>query len=222
MRAYISNCREAGRRCATASTSSSFRTAPRAQGRIPVPSLLACAAVHHHLIRKGLRTSVGLVVESGEPREVHHFACLAGYGAEGDQSHYLAFRVLLSMQEEAVRKLDEGVSSATSNRWTREPSQGDVKMGISTYQSYCGAQILTRSASRRVRRRVLHRYGDAHRGRRRRGNRRRDGAPSSRCLRRRSDISQLARCRRRLCLSRARRGPCVDSADRRPAPACGA
>src|SRR5262249_39989069 len=49
---------------------------------IPMPSLLACAAVHHHLIRQGLRTSVGLVVESGEPREVHHFCCLAGYGAE--------------------------------------------------------------------------------------------------------------------------------------------
>jgi glutamate synthase (NADPH/NADH) large chain len=50
--------------------------------RIPIPALLACAAVHHHLIRTGLRTSVGLVIESGEPREVHHFACLAGYGAE--------------------------------------------------------------------------------------------------------------------------------------------
>src|SRR5687768_18320593 len=54
--------------------------------RIPIPSLLACAAVHHHLIREGLRTSVGLVVESGEPREVHHFACLAGYGAEAIRS----------------------------------------------------------------------------------------------------------------------------------------
>ncbi|WP_164236063.1 glutamate synthase central domain-containing protein, partial [Stenotrophomonas maltophilia] len=50
--------------------------------RIPIPALLATAAVHNYLIRKGLRTSVGLVVESGEPREVHHFACLAGYGAE--------------------------------------------------------------------------------------------------------------------------------------------
>src|SRR5271169_6261854 len=58
--------------------------------RIPIPSLLACAAVHHHLIREGLRTSVGLVVESGEPREVHHFACLAGYGAEAINP-YLAF-----------------------------------------------------------------------------------------------------------------------------------
>src|SRR2546430_3300034 len=48
--------------------------------RIPIPSLLACAAGHHHLIRVGLRTSVGLVVESGEPREVHHFACLAEIG----------------------------------------------------------------------------------------------------------------------------------------------
>src|SRR5471032_1009538 len=50
--------------------------------RIPIPALLACAAVHHHLIRAGLRTSVGLVLETGEPREVHHYACLAGYGAE--------------------------------------------------------------------------------------------------------------------------------------------
>ena len=48
--------------------------------RVAIPALLATAAVHHHLIRKGLRTSVGLVVETGEPREVHHFACLAGYG----------------------------------------------------------------------------------------------------------------------------------------------
>src|ERR1700728_2607839 len=55
---------------------------PPGADRIQIPSLLACAAVHHHLIREGLRTSVGIVVESGEPREVHYFACLAGYGAE--------------------------------------------------------------------------------------------------------------------------------------------
>src|SRR5512144_824495 len=60
---------------------------------IPMPSLLACAAVHHHLIRQGLRTSVGLVIESGEPREVHHFCCLAGYGAEAINP-YLAFETL--------------------------------------------------------------------------------------------------------------------------------
>src|SRR5262249_55532725 len=62
--------------------------------RIPIPSLLACGAVHHHLIREGLRTSVGLVVESGEPREVHHFCCLAGYGAEAINP-YLAFETLV-------------------------------------------------------------------------------------------------------------------------------
>src|SRR5438132_14353 len=62
---------------------------------IPMPSLLACAAVHHHLIRQGLRTSVGLVVESGEPREVHHFCCLAGYGAEAINP-YLAFETFVA------------------------------------------------------------------------------------------------------------------------------
>ena len=61
--------------------------------RIPIPALLATAAVHHHLIRKGLRTSVGLVVETGEAREIHHFACLAGYGAEAINP-YLAFETL--------------------------------------------------------------------------------------------------------------------------------
>ncbi|HEY5608744.1 MAG TPA: glutamate synthase central domain-containing protein, partial [Alphaproteobacteria bacterium] len=73
--------------------------------RIAIPSLLACAAVHHHLIRQGLRTSVGLVMESGEPREVHHFACLAGYGAEAINP-YLAFETLIAMQEELPQKLD--------------------------------------------------------------------------------------------------------------------
>ncbi|MBA5791024.1 hypothetical protein H3280_28995, partial [Escherichia coli] len=58
--------------------------------RIPIPSLLAVAAVHHHLIRKGLRTAAGLVIETGEAREIHHFCCLAGYGAEAINP-YLAF-----------------------------------------------------------------------------------------------------------------------------------
>jgi glutamate synthase (NADPH/NADH) large chain len=74
--------------------------------RVPIPSLLACAAVHHHLIREGLRTSVGLVVESGEPREVHHFACLAGYGAEAINP-YLAFETLVAMKHELPQKLDD-------------------------------------------------------------------------------------------------------------------
>src|SRR3954454_14548994 len=109
--------------------------------RIPIPSLLACAAVHHHLIRQGLRTSVGLVVESGEPREVHHFACLAGYGAEAINP-YLAFETLIAMRDDLPQKLDE---KEVVKRYIKSIDKGILKvmskMGISTYQSYCGAQI---------------------------------------------------------------------------------
>src|SRR5246500_3105452 len=109
--------------------------------RIPIPSLLACAAVHHHLIREGLRTSVGLVVESGEPREVHHFACLAGYGAEAINP-YLAFETLIAMKGDLPQKLDD---KEVVKRYIKSIDKGLLKvmskMGISTYQSYCGAQI---------------------------------------------------------------------------------
>jgi glutamate synthase (NADPH/NADH) large chain len=109
--------------------------------RIHIPSLLACAAVHHHLIRVGLRTSVGLVVESGEPREVHHFACLAGYGAEAINP-YLAFETLVAMKAELPQKLDD---KEILKRYIKSIDKGLLKvmskMGISTYQSYCGAQI---------------------------------------------------------------------------------
>jgi glutamate synthase (NADPH/NADH) large chain len=111
--------------------------------RIPIPSLLACAAAHHHLIRKGLRTSVGLVVESGEPREIHHFACLAGYGAEAINP-YLAFDTMLAMhgKGEFPKEVDE---KEVVKRFIKSVGKGLLKvmskMGISTYQSYCGAQI---------------------------------------------------------------------------------
>jgi glutamate synthase (NADPH/NADH) large chain len=109
--------------------------------RVPMPSLLACAAVHHHLIRQGLRTSVGLVVESAEPREVHHFACLAGYGAEAINP-YLAFETLIAMHTELPGKLDK---KEVVKRYIKAIDKGLLKvmskMGISTYQSYCGAQI---------------------------------------------------------------------------------
>jgi len=109
--------------------------------RIPIPSLLACAAVHHHLIREGLRTSVGIVVESGEPREVHHFACLAGYGAEAINP-YLAFETLTAMKSDLPQKLDD---KELLKRYVKSIDKGLLKvmskMGISTYQSYCGAQI---------------------------------------------------------------------------------
>src|SRR3984893_8611736 len=109
--------------------------------RIPIPALLATAAVHHHLIRKGLRTAVGLVVETGEAREVHHFCCLAGYGAEAINP-YLAFETLISMQDELPEKIDE---KEIIKRYIKSIDKGLLKvmskMGISTYQSYCGAQI---------------------------------------------------------------------------------
>ena len=109
--------------------------------RIPIPALLATAAVHNYLIRKGLRTSVGLVVESGEPREVHHFACLAGYGAEA-VNPYLAFETLISMKDEFPPDLTD---DEIVYRYIKSIDKGLLKvmskMGISTYQSYCGAQI---------------------------------------------------------------------------------
>ncbi|MEO1397431.1 MAG: glutamate synthase large subunit, partial [Pseudomonadota bacterium] len=111
--------------------------------RVAVPALLATAAVHHHLIRKGLRTSVGLVIESAEPREVHHFAVLAGYGAEAINP-YLAFETLAEMHEKGMfpPEVDE---EEVVQRYIKSIDKGLLKvmskMGISTYQSYCGAQI---------------------------------------------------------------------------------
>ncbi|WP_448950320.1 glutamate synthase large subunit [Labrys neptuniae] len=111
--------------------------------RIPIPALLATAAVHHHLIRKGLRTAAGLVVETGEAREIHHFCCLAGYGAEA-VNPYLAFETLATLhaQLEFPEEVDE---YEVVKRYIKSIGKGVLKvmskMGISTYQSYCGAQI---------------------------------------------------------------------------------
>ena len=109
--------------------------------RIPVPSLLATSAVHHHLIRQGLRTLVGLVVETGEAHEVHQFCVLAGYGAEAINP-YLAFDTL----EQLLPELDEKLTlKEAQKRYIKAIDKGILKvmskMGISTYQSYCGAQI---------------------------------------------------------------------------------
>jgi glutamate synthase (NADPH/NADH) large chain len=110
-------------------------------GRIPIPSLLATSAIHHHLIRKGLRTSVGLVVETGEAHEVHQFAVLAGYGAEAINP-YLAFETIEANLGELDRPLGK---DEASYRFVKAIGKGLMKvmskMGISTYQSYCGAQI---------------------------------------------------------------------------------
>ncbi len=109
--------------------------------RLAIPALLACAAVHHHLIRKGLRTSTGLVVDTGSAREVHHFALLAGYGAEA-VCPWLAFETVAAMTD----YLPEGLVGKEANkRFIKAINKGLLKvmskMGISTYQSYCGAQI---------------------------------------------------------------------------------
>ena len=111
--------------------------------RIALPALLAIASVHHHLIRKGLRTAVGLVVESAEPREVHHFAVLAGYGAEAINP-YMAFDTILDLKQKNMLSKDVSEAEAVS-RYIKSVNKGLLKvmskMGICTYQSYCGAQI---------------------------------------------------------------------------------
>ena len=111
--------------------------------KVAIPALLATSAVHHHLIGKGLRTSTGLVVETGEAREVHHICCLAGYGAEA-VNPYLAFETLeqMCLENEETRDL---TSDEIAQRYIKAMGKGIrkvmSKMGISTYQSYCGAQI---------------------------------------------------------------------------------
>ena len=113
------------------------------ESRVAIPALLSVASVHHHLIRKGLRTSVGLVVESAEPREVHHFAVLAGYGAEAINP-YLAFDTILDLHSKNALSKEVSASEAIE-RFIKSINKGLLKvmskMGISTYQSYCGAQI---------------------------------------------------------------------------------
>ena len=108
----------------------------------PIPSLLAVAGLHHHLIRQGTRTRVGLVLESGEPREVHHYALLLGYGC-GAINPYLAFATLGSMIEEGLLV---GVDHQTAcKNYIKAATKGVIKVaskiGISTLQSYRGAQI---------------------------------------------------------------------------------
>jgi glutamate synthase (NADPH/NADH) large chain len=108
---------------------------------VAIPALLATSAVHHHLIRQGLRTSSGLVVETGAALEIHHFATLAGYGAEA-VNPYLAFDTIHGMLPRLPERLD---FEEAQHRYIKAVGKGlkkvMSKMGISTYQSYCGAQI---------------------------------------------------------------------------------
>ncbi|TMM48348.1 glutamate synthase large subunit [Qipengyuania marisflavi] len=115
----------------------------RAQGpdRIAMPALLATAAVHHQLVRQGLRMQTGLVVETGEAREVHHFCALASYGAEAINP-YLALETLEHLR---VNRFADIAPDQVAANFTKAVGKGILKvmskMGISTYQSYCGAQI---------------------------------------------------------------------------------
>ncbi len=109
----------------------------------PIPSLLGVSAVHHHLVREETRTEVGLILETGEPRDVHHFACLIGYGA-GAINPYLVVESLVDMEREGY--FPETVDAATAEtKFIKAINKGLLKifskMGISTLQSYCGAQI---------------------------------------------------------------------------------
>ncbi|WP_157266122.1 glutamate synthase-related protein [Azohydromonas aeria] len=109
--------------------------------QVAIPAVLALSAIHQHLVREGLRTTAGLVVETGSAREVHHFAVLAGFGAEAVHP-YLALETLVEMHQSLpgnlsadkaiynyIKAIGKGLSKIMS------------KMGISTYMSYCGAQI---------------------------------------------------------------------------------
>jgi glutamate synthase (NADPH/NADH) large chain len=107
---------------------------------VPIPSLLATGGVHHHLVRNGLRNHVGLVVESGDPRAVHHFATLIGYGA-GAVNPYLAYQTI----EDLVAGPDGADLSTAVDAYVNAVEDGLLKtmakMGISTVESYQGAQI---------------------------------------------------------------------------------
>ncbi|HYD77735.1 glutamate synthase-related protein, partial [Ramlibacter sp.] len=110
-------------------------------GKVAIPVLLALSCIHQHLVREGLRTTAGLVVETGSAREVHHFAVLAGYGAEAVHP-WLAMETLVAIHKDLpgelsadkavynyVKAIGKGLSKIMS------------KMGVSTYMSYCGAQL---------------------------------------------------------------------------------
>jgi glutamate synthase (NADPH/NADH) large chain len=111
------------------------------ENEAPIPALLAVSAVHHHLVRNGSRTQVGLVLESGEPREIHHFALLIGYGASA-VNPYLAFE---TVHDQVRLGILSGTAEMAEKKYRKAIAKGVVKviskMGISTIQSYHGAQV---------------------------------------------------------------------------------
>jgi glutamate synthase (NADPH/NADH) large chain/glutamate synthase (ferredoxin) len=116
--------------------------------RAPIPSLLAVGAVHHHLVRLGTRLRAGLVLESGEPREVHHFATLIGYGASAINPYVMCDTLAGLVQDGSLGEEPSFEAASFETAWrsvVKAIGKGLLKtiskMGISTIQSYCGAQI---------------------------------------------------------------------------------
>ena len=108
---------------------------------IPIPSLLALSAVHHFLIKKGIRSKVDLIVESGEPREIHHFATLIGFGTSAINP-YLVYESINKLNEDKMLNKDYNISVKKYNKAVLKGLIKIIsKMGISTIQSYKGAQI---------------------------------------------------------------------------------
>ena len=115
-----------------------------ANDRIPISTLLACGAVHHHLLEREKRTRIGLIVETGEAREVHHHCLLAGYGADGINP-YLAFEALWQARRDGLLDPRHDDDDSITRSYRKGVAKGMLKvmakMGISTLQSYKGAQI---------------------------------------------------------------------------------
>ncbi len=135
-------CQEASRAVAEGYTILILTDRGVARDHVAIPSLLAVAAVHHHLVREGTRTKVGLALESGEPREVMHFALLSGYGC-GAINPYLAMATVEQLRREG--QLGDVSAEQAQEKYIKAVNAGVLKvmskMGISTLQSYRGAQI---------------------------------------------------------------------------------
>ena len=167
-----------------ASTSSSCPTAASAPSAPAIPSLLAVAAVHHHLVRAGTRLRAGLVLESGEPREVHHFATLIGFGASAINP-YLLFDTVDEMVADGPHRRRRRRPTTAQKNVVKAIGKGLLKtiskMGISTTQSYCGAQIFEAvGLEKRAHRPALHRHRVADRRHRHRRARARDARQATR------------------------------------------
>jgi len=108
--------------------------------RVPVSALLACGAVHHHLVSRAMRTRIGIVIETGEAREVHHHCLLVGYGADGINP-YLAFEALFQSRDDGLLDADTNLVGDYRQAVAKGMLKVMAKMGISTLQSYKGGQI---------------------------------------------------------------------------------